>query len=73
MFNLSARVAQHPINDGPYLRHLDGAVIFDEVVAARELFFREQERAARARVAEDAARKRYYAAIAKARLWESTL
>jgi len=36
MFNLSARIAQHPINDEPYLRHLRTAEAFHAVNEARE-------------------------------------
>lgn len=36
MFNLSARIAGHPINDGPYLRHLRSADVFNALADARE-------------------------------------
>lgn len=71
MFNLTQHVSQHPIADDAYMRHLRTADVFDEVHTARKLFFKEQERACRARLAEQSARDRYEAAIAKAKLMQA--
>ena len=71
MFNLTAHTMRQPMMDEPYKRHLRTADVFDEVHTARKLFFKEQERACRARLAERSARDRYEAAIAKARLMQA--
>ena len=56
-----------------YLRHLDSAEIFDEVATSRELYLQQQKKVKQARLAEESARTRYEAAIAKAKIWGSTL
>lgn len=71
MISLQDRIMGHPISDPAYMAHLRTADVFNEVHAARNAFFREQERAVRARIAEENARTRYEAAIAKAKLMES--
>jgi len=66
MFNLSARVAQHPINDGPYLRHLRTADVFNEVQEARLDAFKALAEVNAAMKAHEDAMTRYEAAQAKA-------
>lgn len=71
MFNLSARVAQHPINDEPYMRHLRTADVFNEVQAARLAAFEALAEVETAMKAHEAAMTRYEAAQAKAEIFES--
>ena len=71
MFNLSARVAQHPINDGPYLRHLRTADVFNEVQEARLDAFKALAAVNAAMKAHEDAMTRYEAAQAKAEIFES--
>jgi len=71
MFNLSARVAQHPINDGPYLRHLRTADVFNEVQEARLDAFKALAEVDAAMRAHEDAMTRYEAAQAKAEIFES--
>ena len=53
MISLQDRIMGHPISDPAYMAHLRTADVFNEVHAARNAFFREQERAVRARIAEE--------------------
>ena len=71
MFNLSARIAEHPINDGPYLRHLRSADIFNEVQDARFAAFKALAEVNAAMLAHEEALTRYEAAQAKAEIFES--
>lgn len=66
MFNLSARVAQHPINDEPYMRHLRTADVFNEVQAARLAAFEALAEVETAMAKHEAAVTAYEAAQAKA-------
>ncbi len=73
MFNLTQHVMAHPIGDGPYERHLQAADIFNEVQAAREAYEQAWLNTFAVMKVETAAKKRLQAAIAKAKLYESTL
>lgn len=71
MFNLTQHVSNHRPSDPDFQRQLEADPIFQEVRAARGLFFKAQERSVRAQVSERNARDRYEAALAKAKLFES--
>ena len=71
--NLSAHIARHPIADEPYQRHLQAADIFNEVTDAREAYEQAWLETYASMKAETKAKKRLQAAIAKAKLYESTL
>jgi len=71
MFNLSARVAQHPINDGPYLRHLRGADIFNAVTATREAAEKALADVNAAMLIHEQAVEAHDAELAKAEIFES--
>lgn len=73
MFSLTTHIAQHPICDGPYERHLQAADIFNEVQDARAEYEQAWLDTFASMKAETAAKKRLQAAIAKAKLYESTL
>ena len=71
MFDLSARVAEHPIGDKPYIRHLQTAEIFNECEDARRAEAATLAAVNAAIIEHDKAVKRKEAAIAKAKLMES--
>ena len=71
MFNLSARVAQHPINDGPYLLHLKSADIFNAVLATREAAEKALADVDAAMLIHEQAVEAYEAELAKAEIFES--
>ncbi len=71
MFNLSARIEQHPIADEPYLRHLRTADVFNEVQATRLAAFEALVEVETAMAKHEAAVTAYEAAQAKADLMQS--
>lgn len=73
MFNLTAHVKTQPMLDEPYKRHLESSPIFDEVQIAREEYEQAWLNTYTSMKAETEAKKRLQAAIAKAKLFESTL
>ena len=71
MFNLSARIEQHPIADEPYLRHLRTADVFNEVQSTRLAAFEALVEVETAMAKHEAAVTAYEAAQAKAKIFES--
>ena len=71
MFNLSASIAQKPIADAPYLRHLRTADVFNEVTETRQKEAETFAAVQAAIIAHAEAVKLRDAAIAKAELMAS--
>jgi hypothetical protein len=71
MFNLSAKIETHPMNDKPYIRHLQTADLFNECEETRRKEAEAFAAVQAAIIAHADAVKRKEAAIAKAKLLES--
>lgn len=69
--NLSAHVANQPIADKPFIRHLQTADIFNECQDARRAEAAALAAVTAAMIEHDKAVKRKEAAIAKAKIFES--
>ncbi len=71
MFNLSAQIEKHPINDKPYIRHLQTADVFNEVTETRMKEAAAFAAVQAAIIQHAEALKLKEAALAKAELFES--
>ena len=73
MISLQDRILSHPISDPAYQKQLEADPIFQEVQEARDNLFWVSRAKEDLAIEEAAARHRLDAALAKAKLYESTL